>query len=71
VAHGLIKTMLEMDMKLSWLMGFLFSYHLAFYPNVGLSLFENWKIIIFWFGQGLVSQYFLLHFFNKQEQENE
>ena len=57
-------------MNLSWLIGFLFSYHLAFYPNVGISVFDNWKQIIFWFGQGLMSQYCLLYFFNKQEQKS-
>jgi hypothetical protein len=56
-------------MRLAWFMGFLYSYHLAFYPNVEISVSKNWINIIFWFGQGLVSQYFLLHFSNEQEQE--
>jgi hypothetical protein len=58
-----------MGIYLWWLMGFLYSLHLAFYPNVDISVLENWKHIIFWFGLGLLSQYYLLPFFIEQEQE--
>lgn len=70
MAHRFIKTMIVIQMNLSWFIGFLFSYHLAFYPNIGISVLENWVKIIYWFGQGLMSQYFLLHFFTEQEHED-
>lgn len=69
MAHQLIKTIIAIHMNLSWFVGFLFSYHLALYPNIGIPVIENWVKIIFWFAQGLGSQYFLLHFFNEQESE--
>jgi hypothetical protein len=60
--------MIVIHMTLSLFVGFLFSYHLVFYPNVRTSLLEDWINIIFWFGQGLLAQYYLLHFFNEEEQ---
>jgi hypothetical protein len=48
-----IKTMLVMDINLSLIMVFLFSYHLEFYPNVGITVLNNWEKIIFGLGQGL------------------
>lgn len=67
MTHRFIKMILEIQMNFSWLIGFLFSFHLAFYPNVEISVLENWWKIIFWFGQALLLQYYLLHFFNEQE----
>ena len=69
MTHRFIKMILEVEMYLSWSMGFLFSFHLVFYPNVEISVLKNWGNIIFWFSQALLLQYYLLHFFNEQEQE--
>ncbi|MED3912794.1 hypothetical protein P4597_27290 [Peribacillus simplex] len=71
MARRILKGIMEVDMILAWLMGFLYSSHLVFYPNLGgISVVEDWKNIIFYFSQGLILQYFILHFFNEQDKEN-
>jgi hypothetical protein len=45
-------------------------FYLMLYPNVGLPDSEHWKYILFYFGNGLLSQYFALHFLNIQEESN-
>ncbi|PAL05867.1 hypothetical protein [Peribacillus simplex] len=72
MARRLLKGIMKIHMILAWLAGFLFSCHLVFYPNVGgISVAEDWDNIVLYFSQGLILQYFLLHFFNEQEQSQE
>ncbi|MFJ7307456.1 hypothetical protein [Peribacillus frigoritolerans] len=72
MARRLLTRILKVFMYFSWLGGFLFSYHLVFYPNGGgISVAEDWQNIIYYFSQGLIVQYCLLRFFNEQEQDQE
>lgn len=68
--EGLIKMMIIMNMNLSWLYGVLASLRIVFFQNTGdISLSEAWGNMIFYFGNGLILQYVLFHFFNEDEQE--
>ncbi|MCP1097191.1 hypothetical protein P4307_32780 [Brevibacillus porteri] len=71
MARRLLTRIIKFYMNLTWLAGFLFSCHLVFYPNGGgISVAEDWKNIIYYFSQGVICQYCLLHFFNEQDQES-
>jgi hypothetical protein len=49
-------------------LGFSASLTIVFYPNTeGISLSEARSDMLFYFGDGLLWQYVLLHFFNEQE----
>jgi|GEM_PF-4634048 len=54
----------------SFLYGVLIGLHIMFYPNVGFPDSEGWKSMLFYFSDGLLSQYVALHFFNDQEESN-
>jgi len=55
-------------MLYSWILGFLTSLTIVFYPNTGeITLSEAWSDMLFYFGNGLLWQYILLHFFNEQK----
>ncbi|MEC0347882.1 hypothetical protein [Peribacillus frigoritolerans] len=72
MVRRLLTKVMKVYMNFSWLSGFLFSCHLVFYPNRGgISVAEDWQNIIFYFSQGLIVQFCLLHFFNEQEQDQE
>lgn len=63
VTDRILKVIIKVQIIISCLSGILSSFHLVFYPNVGgISISMDWTNIIFGFGSGLVSQYFLLHF---------
>jgi hypothetical protein len=61
-----LEKMIKVHMIYSWVMGFLIGLYIVFYPKE-ISLLEAWADMLFYFGNGLLSQYTLLHFFNKQE----
>lgn len=66
----LIKMMIALNMNFSWLLGILAGLNIVFFPYAGEdSLFQAWAEMIFYFGNGLVLQYVLLHFFNEDEQK--
>jgi len=67
----IIKSVYLISAVLSFLYGVLIGFHLMFYPNVGLPDSEDWKYMLFYFGNGLLSQYFVLHFLNDQEEREE
>lgn len=68
--YRLLKGILKAQMIFSWFTGIMGCFHLVFYPNAGgISTSKDWTNILFCFSTGLVCQYFLLHFFTEQEQE--
>ncbi|PAL05864.1 hypothetical protein B8W99_25575 [Peribacillus simplex] len=67
----LLKGIMKVNITLLCLVISLYSYHLVFHPNVGTSVAEDCKSIIFYFSQGVIIQYCIMHFFNKQEQDQE
>ncbi|CAN7649289.1 hypothetical protein IOC57_23685 [Bacillus sp. SD075] len=50
----------------SFLCAMLIGLHSMFYPNVGRPDSEDWKWMLFYFANGLLSQYIALNFFNDQ-----